>query len=111
MKEGCVMQVAYIVRDLDAAMKRHWEVCGMGPWDIYEFKAPKVRDYIYRGKPATHTCLIAVTWNDHIQLYGALDNAFNAPPPNIPTIGGGGYSCIIYDCIGRAYRVGVRFEN
>jgi outer membrane receptor protein involved in Fe transport len=50
-------------------------------------------------------------WNDHIQLYGAVDNTFNAPPPNIPTIGGGGYSCIIYDCIGRAYRVGVRFEN
>ena len=50
-------------------------------------------------------------WNDHIQLYGAVDNAFNAPPPNIPTIGGGGTSCISYDCIGRAYRVGVRFDD
>jgi methylmalonyl-CoA/ethylmalonyl-CoA epimerase len=68
MQEGSVMQVAYLVRDLEAAMKRHWEVCGMGPWDVYEFRAPKVRDYLYRGKPATHTCLIAVTWNDHLQL-------------------------------------------
>jgi len=50
-------------------------------------------------------------WNDHIQLYGAIDNAFDAPPPNAPTIGGGGYSCIIYDCIGRAYRIGVRFDD
>ncbi len=50
-------------------------------------------------------------WNDHIQLYGALDNTFNAPPPNIPTVGGGGTSCIIYDCIGRTYRVGVRFDD
>jgi iron complex outermembrane receptor protein len=50
-------------------------------------------------------------WNDHIQLYGAVDNAFNAPPPNIPTIGGGGENCIIYDCIGRAYRIGVRFDD
>ena len=50
-------------------------------------------------------------WNDHIQLYGAVDNAFNAPPPNIPTIGGGGENCIIYDCIGRSYRVGVRFDD
>jgi outer membrane receptor protein involved in Fe transport len=50
-------------------------------------------------------------WNDHIQLYGAIDNAFDAPPPNIPTIGGGGTSCITYDCIGRSYRIGVRFED
>ena len=50
-------------------------------------------------------------WNDHIQLYGAVDNTFNAPPPNIPTIGGGGTSCIIYDCIGRSYRIGVRIDD
>ncbi|HVW72863.1 MAG TPA: TonB-dependent receptor [Rhizomicrobium sp.] len=50
-------------------------------------------------------------WNNYIQLYGAIDNAFNAPPPNIPTIGGGGTSCVTYDCIGRAYRIGVRFED
>jgi len=50
-------------------------------------------------------------WNDHIQMYGAIDNAFNAPPPNIPTIGGGGTSFIIYDCIGRSYRIGVRFDD
>jgi methylmalonyl-CoA/ethylmalonyl-CoA epimerase len=68
MQEGSVMQLAYIVRDLDAAMRRHWEVSGFGPWDIYEFKAPKVKDYIYRGKPAAHTCLIAVTWSDKVQL-------------------------------------------
>ncbi len=50
-------------------------------------------------------------FNDHIQLYGAIDNAFDAPPPNIPTVGGGGTSCISYDCIGRAYRIGVRFDD
>jgi iron complex outermembrane receptor protein len=50
-------------------------------------------------------------FNDHIQLYGAIDNAFDAPPPNIPTIGGGGTSCNLYDCIGRSYRIGVRFDD
>jgi outer membrane receptor protein involved in Fe transport len=50
-------------------------------------------------------------WSDRIQIYGALDNAFDTPPPNIPTIGGGGFQCGIYDCIGRAYRVGVRFDG
>ena len=50
-------------------------------------------------------------WNDHIQLYGAVDNAFNAPPPNIASTGGGGTDCRIYDCIGRSYRIGVRFDD
>jgi outer membrane receptor protein involved in Fe transport len=50
-------------------------------------------------------------WGDHIQLYGAVDNTFDAPPPNIPGIGGGGTSCISYDCIGRNYRIGVRFDQ
>ena len=68
MKEGSVIQVAYVVRDLDAAMNRHWEVCGIGPWHVYEFSAPKVRDYMYRGKPATHSCLIAVTKGDWPQV-------------------------------------------
>jgi hypothetical protein len=50
-------------------------------------------------------------WTDRIQLYGAVDNFFDTPPPNIPTIGGGGFNCTLYDCIGRAYRVGVRFDG
>ena len=62
------MQVAMIVRDLEAAMKRHWETCKIGPWDIYQFEPGKVENYTYRGKPATHTCLIAVVWSGDTQL-------------------------------------------
>ena len=68
MQEGSVIQVAYVVRDIDAAMQRHWEVCGIGPWSVYTFEAPKVRDYIYRGRPATHSCLIAVALTDKMQV-------------------------------------------
>ena len=49
-----------ITRDLDGAMKRHWEEFGIGPWDIYDFNPNSVSDFIYRGKPANHSCLIAV---------------------------------------------------
>ena len=49
--------------------------------------------------------------SDNIQLYGAIDNAFNTPPPIISSTGGGGTDCRIYDCIGRSYRVGVRFND
>ena len=65
--DGGTMQVAMIVRDLDAALKRHWN-CGIGPWDIYQFEPGKVENYLYRGKPATHTCLIAITWSGDTQL-------------------------------------------
>ena len=44
------MQVAMIVRDLEAAMKRHWETCKIGPWDIYQFEPGKVENYTYRDK-------------------------------------------------------------
>ena len=67
-QEGAAMQVAMVVRDMDAAMKRHWDVFKIGPWEIYTFDPSKVRDYIYRGKPATHSCLIAVTWTGDTQL-------------------------------------------
>jgi outer membrane receptor protein involved in Fe transport len=50
-------------------------------------------------------------FSDHIQLYGAIDNAFNTPPPMIGSTGGGGTSCQLYDCIGRSYRIGVRFDD
>ena len=50
-------------------------------------------------------------FSDRIQFYGAIDNAFNTPPPFIGTSGGGGVDCRIYDCIGRAYRVGIRFDD
>jgi iron complex outermembrane receptor protein len=50
-------------------------------------------------------------FSDRIQLYGAVDNAFNAPPPIIATQGGATTDCRIYDCIGRQYRIGVRFED
>ena len=40
-QEGATMQVAMVVRDLDAAMKRHWDVFKIGPWDIYTFDPPR----------------------------------------------------------------------
>jgi methylmalonyl-CoA/ethylmalonyl-CoA epimerase len=67
-KEGATMQVAMVVRDMDAAMKRHWDDFGIGPWDIYQFEPSKLTNYMYRGKPATHSCLIAVAWSGDTQL-------------------------------------------
>jgi methylmalonyl-CoA/ethylmalonyl-CoA epimerase len=67
-QEGATMQVATVVRDLETALKRHWEVFGVGPWDIWEFNPDTVKDYIYRGKQATHSCLIACAWSGNTQV-------------------------------------------
>ena len=49
-EEGAAMQIAMMVRDLEAAMKRHWELFNIGPWDIYEVDPTKIKPWIYRGK-------------------------------------------------------------
>jgi outer membrane receptor protein involved in Fe transport len=57
-------------------------------------------------------------WNDNIQFYGAIDNTTNAPPPLIPPTQGsiqnnGGViatNTTTYDLLGRAFRLGVRFN-
>ena len=53
MKDGQIVQVAYVVRDLDASLKRHWEVFGIGPWDIYLFEVAKGSELPVSGQ-ASH---------------------------------------------------------
>jgi outer membrane receptor protein involved in Fe transport len=55
-------------------------------------------------------------WNDNIQLYGAIDNVINTPPP-IPAASSAALNFYdqstrddIYDAIGRSFRIGVRFK-
>ncbi len=68
MKDGDVIQVAHVVRDIDEAMKKYWETFHIGPWDVYTFAPPEVRDSMVRGKSSGHTYLVAVTWTDGVQL-------------------------------------------
>jgi len=55
-------------------------------------------------------------WNDNIQLYGAIDNVINTPPP-IPAASSAALNFYdqsirddIYDAIGRSFRIGVRLK-
>jgi outer membrane receptor protein involved in Fe transport len=53
-------------------------------------------------------------WTDEVNIYGAVDNTFNTPPPSIPTsagdnAGGQNYQAQVYDGLGRSFRVGLRF--
>jgi outer membrane receptor protein involved in Fe transport len=55
-------------------------------------------------------------WNDSIQLYGAVDNVTNVPPPITPGTSNAlnfydqSITDSIYDAIGRQFRVGIRLK-
>jgi methylmalonyl-CoA/ethylmalonyl-CoA epimerase len=49
-KIGKIAQVAFVVRDLEARMHAFWQDFGIGPWAIYAFEPPRVKDMTYRGQ-------------------------------------------------------------
>jgi len=56
-----VDQVCVVVRDLRAAMEHYWSILGIGPWRVYTYGDPLVKDLTYRGKPADYKMRIALT--------------------------------------------------
>jgi methylmalonyl-CoA/ethylmalonyl-CoA epimerase len=68
MKDGDLIQVAYVVKDLDVAMKKYWEIFKIGPWDVYTFAPPALQESMFRGKPSDHTYRLAITWINDVQL-------------------------------------------
>ena len=49
MKDGDIIQIAHVVTDVDETMKNYYETFGYGPWDVYDFKAPLLRESRYRA--------------------------------------------------------------
>ena len=55
-------------------------------------------------------------WNENVQLYAAVDNTLDTPPPDVATSSSGSTFLApatrsdVYDAIGRSYRVGLRFS-
>ena len=80
-----------------------------GPLQVDDNHVPMIAYLDLRG---------SYQWNENFQLYAAVDNVTNVPPPNIPTTQAGGQSAYyfsairedVYDAIGRQYRLGIRFN-
>ncbi len=80
-----------------------------GPLQVDDNRVPMVAYLDLRG---------SYKWDDNLQLYAAVDNVTNMPPPNIPSTQAQGQNVYyfpairedIYDAIGRQYRVGIRFN-
>jgi methylmalonyl-CoA/ethylmalonyl-CoA epimerase len=56
-----VLQVAVVVKDLEASMKQYWEEYGIGPWAIYTFNPDTVSDMIIRDEREDYAMKLALT--------------------------------------------------
>lgn len=61
-------QVCVVVRDLHRAMDQYWSLLGIGPWSVYTFGAPIVKDITYRGRPVDSSMRVAFAQNGALQI-------------------------------------------
>jgi hypothetical protein len=54
------LQVAFIVRDLDEAMRVYVEKYGIGPWQIFQFNEGDAEDTVKDDEPATYAMRMAI---------------------------------------------------
>lgn len=55
-----VLQVALVVRDLDASLRTYVHGYGIGPWEIYEFNPSNVAGMVKDDEPAEYAMRIAL---------------------------------------------------
>ncbi len=55
-----VDQVAVVVRDLDASMKRYVEEFGIGPWRVYTFSPDWIEGMTFRGQEQGYSMRLAL---------------------------------------------------
>jgi methylmalonyl-CoA/ethylmalonyl-CoA epimerase len=61
------IQVALVVRDLEAMMRTYVHEYGIGPWEIYEFNPDNVAGMVKDGEPAEYSFRLAVTMVGSVQ--------------------------------------------
>ena len=68
MIERKIVQIGIVVRDLEKALKQYYEILGTGPWDIFEFGPPAMREGTYRGQPSDWSARVGFCWIGDKQL-------------------------------------------
>ncbi|MEU6646728.1 VOC family protein [Saccharomonospora sp. NPDC046836] len=53
-----VVQVAIVVRDLDATIRSYRKTLGWGPWRVYDFRELDHRDTVFHGQPVDYSMRI-----------------------------------------------------
>lgn len=70
-----ITEIILVVEDLEASMKKQWELFGIGPWAIWTFSEANVKDMVQHDQPKTFSAKIAYTkiGNVHWELVQPLD--------------------------------------
>jgi catechol 2,3-dioxygenase-like lactoylglutathione lyase family enzyme len=63
-----INQIAIAVKDLEVVAENFWKILGIGPWSMYNWEEPLVRDRTYHGKPAWAREKIALAQVGGVQL-------------------------------------------
>ncbi len=66
IEHGVIKQIAYVVDDLDAAIKRWVEVLHVGPF--FRLDGVRVEDLVYRGRPAEAELSLALGNSGGVQI-------------------------------------------
>ena len=66
--ERKIVQIAHVVNDIDASMKKFHEILDIGPWDVYTFAPPMLFDSYYKGKPSDAAWILALAWVGDMQI-------------------------------------------
>lgn len=68
MNEHPIHQIAYVVDDIDAAV-RHWaDVLGVGPWSVWTLEPAVLHDTVFAGEPAHFSFRHALGWSGSTQI-------------------------------------------
>ena len=63
-----VLQVGLVVKDVDAAVRKYWEVCGIGPWEIHTMDNRNMHDTMLHGKKKEFSMKVAFANVGDMQL-------------------------------------------
>jgi methylmalonyl-CoA/ethylmalonyl-CoA epimerase len=68
IKLGDVLQTGLVVRDLQKSMEAYWRLLSIGPWKIYTYAPPTLRDGMVRGRRVDYAMRVAITQAGPMQL-------------------------------------------
>lgn len=54
-KDGEICQIGLVVYDLKDSVRRYWHELGLGPWYIWKFAQPELKEVYYRGAKLEHS--------------------------------------------------------
>jgi methylmalonyl-CoA/ethylmalonyl-CoA epimerase len=56
-----VLQIGFVVRNLEESVRKYWDLCGIGPWSFYTMDQSNMLNTKVNGKDAKFSMKVALT--------------------------------------------------